>query len=89
MELINIGFGNLVALDRIISVVSPDSAPIKRTIQEARANGLLIDATQGRKTGSVFVADSGHVILSYLPAARMFDAARKSTEETEQERNGR
>ena len=55
MELIGIGFGNLLAKDRIVSVINPDSAPIKRVVTEARAQGLLIDATQGRKTGSVVV----------------------------------
>ena len=66
MELVGIGFGNLLAADRIISVINPDSAPIKRVVTEARAQGLLVDATQGRKTGSVIVCDSGHVVLSYL-----------------------
>ena len=71
MELIGIGFGNLLAKDRIVSVINPDSAPIKRVVTEARAQGLLIDATQGRKTGSVIVCDSGHVVLSYLTPERL------------------
>ena len=64
MLFINIGFGNMVAADRIIAIVSPESAPIKRIIQEARENNILIDATYGRKTRAVILADSGHIILS-------------------------
>lgn len=60
----NIGFGNIVAANRIIAIVSPESAPIKRIIQEAREKGVLIDATYGRRTRAVIVVDSGHVILS-------------------------
>ena len=61
MELVNIGFGNLIAAGRLIAVVSPDSAPIKRLIQETRDGGMLIDATYGRKTASVLIMDSDHV----------------------------
>jgi len=64
IKLINIGFGNIVAANRIISIISPESAPIKRIIQEAREKGMLIDATYGRRTRAVVVADSGHIILS-------------------------
>ena len=67
MKLINIGFGNLVSDIRIVSVVLPESAPVKRLSQEAREKGMLIDATYGRKTKSVIVCDSEHVILSALP----------------------
>lgn len=66
MNLVNIGFGNLVNADRIISIVSPESAPVKRIIQECKAKGTLIDATHGRKTMSVIITDSDNVILSYL-----------------------
>ena len=66
MEFVNIGFGNLVNAGRVISVVSPESAPVKRMIQEAKSSGSLIDATHGRKTLSVIITDSYHVILSYL-----------------------
>ena len=66
MKLINIGFGNMVSAGRIISIVSPESAPIKRIIQDARDNGILIDATYGRRTRAVIVMDSGHVILSAI-----------------------
>ena len=64
MKLIHIGFGNLVSEDRLVAIVSPDSAPIKRMIQESRERGMLIDATYGRKTASIFVMDCDHVILS-------------------------
>lgn len=62
--MINIGFGNIVSANRIIAIVSPESAPIKRIINEARENGMLIDATYGRRTRAVIIADSDHVILS-------------------------
>ena len=68
MKLINIGFGNAVNASRILAVVSPDSAPVKRLIQEAKEQRLLIDATQGRRTRAVVITDSDHVILSYLQA---------------------
>ena len=64
IKLINIGFGNIVSANRIISIVSPDSAPIKRIIQEARERSMLIDATYGRRTRAVIITDSDHVILS-------------------------
>ena len=71
MQLFNIGFGNLVSAQRLLAVVSPDSAPIKRLIQEARDRGMLIDATYGRKTASVLIMDSDHVVLSALSAERL------------------
>ncbi|ANB60622.1 extracellular matrix/biofilm regulator RemA [Anoxybacteroides amylolyticum] len=64
IKLINIGYGNMVSASRIISIVSPDSAPIKRIVQEARESGKLIDATHGRRTRAVIIMDSDHVILS-------------------------
>ena len=64
MKLINIGFGNVVSASRIVAIVSPESAPIKRLIQDARDRYQLIDATYGRRTRAVIIADSGHVILS-------------------------
>ena len=64
MELVSIGFGAMVSLERLVSVVSPESAPVKRLVQEARERGMLIDATYGRKTASVFIMDSDHVVLS-------------------------
>ena len=64
MKLINIGFGNLVSSDKLIAVVAPDAAPVKRIVQEAKASGMLIDATCGRKCKSVLVSESNHVVLS-------------------------
>lgn len=64
--MINIGYGNMVSADRIVTVISPDSAPIKRLVQEAKDDGRAIDATYGRKTRAVIVMDSGHIILSSL-----------------------
>ncbi len=66
MKLINIGFGNIVSGDRLVAIVSPESAPIKRIVQEARDKGLLIDASCGRRTRSVIITDSDHVILSAI-----------------------
>ena len=66
MKLINIGFGNMVSANRLLAVVSPESAPIKRIIQDTRERGQLVDATFGRRTRAVLVMDSGHVILSAL-----------------------
>ena len=66
MKLLNIGFGGMVAEERILAVISPDSSPIKRVIQDVREKGQLIDASYGRKTQAVLVMDSGHVILSAL-----------------------
>ena len=66
MKLINIGFGNMVNAGRIIAVVSPESAPVKRIVQDAKQNGNLIDATHGRRTRAVIITDSDNVILSYL-----------------------
>ncbi|MBE6797663.1 MAG: DUF370 domain-containing protein [Ruminococcaceae bacterium] len=66
MKLINIGFGNLVSANRMVAIVSPESAPIKRIVQEAKENGTLIDATHGRRTRAVIITDSDHVILTYL-----------------------
>ena len=66
VQLINIGFGNIVAGNRVIAVVSPESAPIKRIIQEARERGMLIDATYGRRTRAVIITDSDHVVLSAI-----------------------
>ena len=66
MNLVNIGFGNLINADRVISIVSPESAPVKRIVQKGKGNGTLIDATQGRKTKSVIITDSDNVVLSYM-----------------------
>ena len=66
MKLINIGFGNMINSSRLVAIVSPDSAPTKRMVQECRERGMLIDATQGRRTRAVIIMDSDHVILTYL-----------------------
>ena len=66
MKLINIGFGNMVASSRLIAIVSPESAPVKRTVQEARDRGMVVDGTYGRRTRAVLIMDSDHVVLSAL-----------------------
>ena len=66
MKLINVGFGNMVSADKIVAIVSPESAPIKRIIQEAREKSVLIDATYGRRTRAVIITESDHVVLSAL-----------------------
>lgn len=68
MRFINIGFGNIVSANRIIAIVSPESAPIKRIVQEAKENRNAVDATYGRRTRAVIIMDSGHIILSALQA---------------------
>lgn len=85
MKLINIGFGNMVAAGRVVAMVSPESAPIKRIIQDAKERGMLIDATYGRRTRAVLVMDSEHVILSAVQpetvANRMSDDDEEDTDE--------
>lgn len=66
MMMINIGYGNMISASRIVAVVSPDSAPIKRLVQEAKDGGRAIDATYGRKTRAVIIMDSGHIVLSSI-----------------------
>lgn len=87
MKLINIGFGSMVAASRVLAVVAPDSAPIKRFVQEARDRGMLIDASYGRKTKAVILMDTDHVILSAIPTesiyARWTDKPEPETEEAE------
>ena len=87
MKLINIGFGSMVAAGRVLAIVDPDSAPIKRVIQEARDRGMLIDASYGRKTKAVILMDTDHVILSAFPpetiTARWVDKQEFSEEEAE------
>ncbi len=72
MKLINIGFGSMIAAGRMLSVLAPDSAPIKRVVQEARDRGMLIDASYGRKTKAVILMDTDHVILSALTPETIF-----------------
>lgn len=87
MKLINIGFGNMVSAARLVAIVSPESAPIKRIIQDAKERGTLIDATYGRRTRAVLVMDSEHVILSSVQpetvANRMGDSQEDETDESE------
>ena len=87
MKLINIGFGSMVAANRLLAVVAPESAPIKRVIQEARDRGMLIDASYGRKTKAVLLMDTDHVILSAIPTesiySRWMDRQEESVEEDE------
>ena len=87
MKLINIGFGNLVSEERLVAIVSPDSAPIKRMVQETRERGMLIDATYGRKTASIFIMDSDHVILSALPPETLAVRFGEKTEQGEGNKN--
>lgn len=88
MKLVNIGYGNLVNASRIVAAVSPDAAPIKRLVQDTRAVGKLIDASSGKKTRSVLVADSGHLILSALTTetilGRINGTAEQEAEETDE-----
>ena len=89
MKLVNIGFGNMVSANRMIAIVSPESAPIKRIVQEAKERGTLIDATHGRRTRAVIITDSDHIILTYLQsetvASRITDDEIVDTEEDEDE----
>ena len=75
MKLINIGFGNMISAGRLIAIVSPESAPIKRMVQEARDRGVLIDATYGRRTQAVLIMDSDHVVLSAFPPEKLLARA--------------
>lgn len=88
MELVNIGFGSMIAPRRVIAMIAPDSAPIKRLTQEARERGDLVDASFGRKTQTVLIMDSGHVILSSLTPevlSARFDGTHESKEIGEEE----
>lgn len=88
MKLINIGFGSMVSAARVLTIVAPDSAPIKRVVQEARERGMLIDASYGRKTKAVIVMDTDHVILSAIApetiSARWLDKQNTIYEEEEE-----
>ncbi len=83
MKLINIGFGSLVAAGRMLSILEPDSAPIKRIVQEARERGMLIDASYGRKTASVILMDTDHIILSAMPPETLLQRWEEKQKETE------
>ncbi|MGM9590542.1 MAG: DUF370 domain-containing protein [Faecousia sp.] len=88
MKLINIGFGSMIAANRLLAIVAPDSAPIKRVVQEARERSMLIDASYGRKTKSVILMDTDHVILSAIPTetiyARWMDKPEEALKEEEE-----
>ena len=86
MKLINIGFGSMVAASRLLAIVAPDSAPIKRVVQEARDRGMLIDASYGRKTKAVLLMDTDHVILSAL-TPEVLSERWQGKQENEGERN--
>ena len=83
MKLVNIGFGNMVNVNRIITIVSPESAPIKRIIGDAKERGTLIDATHGRRTKAVIITDSEHIILTYLQAETLVSRIEETKEEDE------
>ena len=83
LKLVNIGFGNMVSANRMIAIVSPESAPIKRIIQDAKERGTLIDATHGRRTRAVIITDSDHIILTYLQSETV--ANRMSEDEEEED----
>ena len=85
MKLINIGFGNMVAAGRLVAIVSPESAPIKRIIQDAKERGTLIDATYGRRTRAVLVMDSEHVILSAVQPETVANRMSDDEEELQEE----
>ena len=83
MKLVNIGFGNLINADRVVAVVSPESAPVKRMMQTAKDEGKLIDVTQGRKTASVIFTDSEHIILSYIKTERLAEKMNGKADEAD------
>ena len=85
MRLINIGFGSLIAAGRVLSILEPDSAPIKRVVQEARERGMLIDASYGRKTKAVILMDTDHVILSGMTTETLAARWAQKTEHNEEE----
>jgi len=85
MKLINIGFGNMINANRLVAIVSHDSAPIKRIIQECKERGTLIDATQGRRTRAVIIMDSDHVILTYLQCETVANRLNSEDDEIEEE----
>ncbi len=85
MQLINIGFGNIVSADRIIAIVSPESAPIKRIVQESKDDNMAVDATCGRRTRAVIIMDSGHIVLSAVQPETVASRLGKDFEENLQE----
>lgn len=87
MKLVNIGFGNMVSASRMVAIVSPESAPIKRMISEAKERGNLIDATHGRRTRAVIITDSDHIILTYLQSETVANRMTDDSIEDEEAEN--
>lgn len=87
MKLINIGFGNMVSANRLVAIVSPESAPIKRVIREAEDKGILVNATYGRRTRAVIIMDSGHIILSSIQPETVAHRLNEIDGEEEEETN--
>ena len=87
MKFINIGFGNIISADRLIAIVGPESAPIKRIIQDARDNGKLVDATYGRRTRAVIIMDSEHVVLSAVQPETVANRLEKDTDDENTDSN--
>ncbi len=85
MKLVNIGFGNMVSASRMVAIVSPESAPIKRMISIAKEKGTLIDATHGRRTRAVIITDSDHIILTYLQSETVANRMSDNEEQYEEE----
>ena len=85
MKLVNIGFGNMVSANRMIAIVSPESAPIKRIVQDAKERGTLIDATHGRRTRAVIITDCDHIILTYLQAETVANRLNEEDADDEEE----
>ncbi len=85
MKLINIGFGNMVSASRLVAIVSPESAPIKRIVQDAKERGTLIDATYGRRTRAVIITDSDHVILSAVQPETVANRLNEDHDDAEEE----
>ena len=88
IELVHIGFGNILAMNKVIGIVAPNSAPTKRTIQEGRSKGLLVDMTNGRRTKAVIITDSGHIILAALAPETIAGRLQASRTESYTERAG-
>ncbi|MFC1932326.1 DUF370 domain-containing protein [Chloroflexota bacterium] len=88
VELVHIGFNNVIVMNRVIAVASPNSAPTKRSIQEARSKGLLVDMTNGRRTKSVIITDSGHIILAALTPETIAGRSQATRSESYAERGG-
>ncbi len=85
MKLINIGFGNLVSSDKLVAVVAPVSAPVKRIVQEAKTDGMLIDATCGRKCKAVLITESNHIVLSAISCEAILNRSEESEEQRDEQ----